>query len=63
MEDRENLINEYRKLFTYGATSGAGVLAYTRLQIEYRTWCLKKLFGAFEFKGVPTTWEDRKSVV
>ena len=57
MEDRENLLEEYRKLFTYGATSGAGVLAYERLQIEYRTWCLKKLFGAFDFKGVPDNWD------
>lgn len=57
MEDRESLLDEYRKLFTYGATSGAGVLSYERLQIEYRTWCLKKLFGAFDFKGVPENWD------
>ena len=57
MEDRNELLEEWRKLFETGATSGAGVLSNERLQIEYRNWCLKKLFGAFEFGGVPDTWD------
>ena len=57
MEDRHELLEEWRKLFETGATSGAGVLSNERLQIEYRNWCLKKLFGAFEFGGVPDTWD------
>ena len=57
MEDRQELLDEWRKLFETGATSGAGVLSNERLQIEYRNWCLKKLFGAFEFGGVPDTWD------
>ena len=57
MEDRQELLDEWRKLFETGATSGAGVLSNERLQIEYRNWCLKKLFGAFEFRGVPDTWD------
>lgn len=57
MEDRQELLEEWRKLFETGATSGAGVLSNERLQIEYRNWCLKKLFGAFEFGGVPDTWD------
>lgn len=57
MEDRQELLDEWRKLFETGATSGVGVLSNERLQIEYRNWCLKKLFGAFEFGGVPDTWD------
>ena len=57
MASREELLEEWRNLFESGATSGYGVLSNERLQIEYRTWCLKKLFGAFEFSGVPDTWD------
>ena len=57
MEDREKLLDEWRAMFTSGATSGYGVLSNERLQLEYKTWCLKKLFGAFEFAGVPDEWD------
>lgn len=57
MANREELLEEWRNLFESGTTSGYGVLSNERLQIEYRTWCLKKLFGAFEFSGVPDTWD------
>lgn len=57
MEDREKLLEEWRELFTYGATQGGGVLSNPRLQIEYRNWCLKKIFGAFDFGGVPVNWD------
>ena len=57
MEDREKLLDEWRSMFTSGATSGYGVLSNERLQLEYKTWCLKKLFGAFEFGGVPDEWD------
>lgn len=57
MEDREKLLDEWRAMFTSGATSGYGVLSNERLQLEYKTWCLKKLFGAFEFGGVPNEWD------
>lgn len=57
MEDREKLLDEWRELFTRGATSGYGVLSNERLQLDYKTWCLKKLFGAFEFGGVPDEWD------
>lgn len=57
MEDREKLLDEWRAMFTSGATSGYGVLSNERLQLEYKTWCLKKLFGAFEFSGVPDEWD------
>lgn len=57
MEDREKLLEEWREMFTYGATQGMGVLSNQRLQIDYRDWCLKKLFGAFEFGGIPDTWD------
>ena len=57
MEDREKLLYEWRAKFTSGATSGYGVLSNERLQLEYKTWCLKKLFGAFEFGGVPDEWD------
>ena len=57
MEDREKLLDEWRAMFTSGATSGYGVLSNERLQLAYKTWCLKKLFGAFEFGGVPDEWD------
>ena len=57
MEDREKLLDEWRAMFTSGATSGYGVLSNERLQLEYKTWCMKKLFGAFEFGGVPDGWD------
>ena len=57
MEDREKLLDEWRAMFTSGATSGYGVLSNERLQLEYKTWCLKKLFGAFEFGGIPDEWD------
>lgn len=57
MVDEQNILDEWRKLFTSGATSGAGVLSKEVLQNEYVNWCFKKLFGAFEFGGVPDTWD------
>ena len=57
MEDREKLLDEWRAMFTSGATSGYGVLSNERLQLDYKTWCLKKLFGAFEFSGIPDEWD------
>lgn len=57
MEDREKLLEEWREMFTYGATQGMGVLSNQRLQIDYRNWCLKKLFGAFDFGGIPESWD------
>lgn len=57
MEDREKLLDEWRAMFTSGVTSGYGVLSNERLQLDYKTWCLKKLFGAFEFSGIPDEWD------
>ena len=57
MEDREKLLDEWRAMFTSGATSGYGVLSNERLQLEYKTGCLKKVFGAFEFGGIPDEWD------
>lgn len=55
--DRLNILDEWRKLFTYGATNGAGILSRERLEANYTDWCLKKLFGAFEFGGIPEEWD------
>ena len=57
MEDKEKLLDEWRAMFTSGVTSGYGVLSNERLQLDYKTWCLKKLFGAFEFGGIPDEWD------
>ena len=57
MVEEQNILEEWRKLFTSGATSGAGVLSKEVLQNEYVNWCFKKLFGAFEFGGIPDTWD------
>lgn len=52
-----SILDEWRKLFTSGATSGAGVLSKEMLQCNYTEWCLKKLFGAFKFTGIPEEWD------
>ena len=57
MENEQTILDEWRKLFTYGATSGAGILSTPRLQNNYTEWCLKKIFGAFEFGGIPQNWD------
>lgn len=57
MADEINILDEWRKLFTSGATSGAGVLSKEMLQRAYTEWCLKKLFGAFKFDGIPEEWD------
>lgn len=56
MENNTNLLDEWRALMNRGATE-AGALSKNRLYISYRDWCLKKLFGAFEFSGVPDNWD------
>lgn len=57
MTEEQTILDEWRKLFTSGATSGAGVLSKEVLQNEYVNWCFKKLFGAFEFGGIPDAWD------
>lgn len=52
-----SILDEWRKLFTSGATSGAGVLSKEMLERAYTEWCLKKLFGAFKFEGIPDEWD------
>lgn len=55
--ERQNILEEWRKLFTYGATSGGGVLSKTVLEQNYVDWCFKKIFGAFKFSGIPDGWD------
>lgn len=55
--ERENILEEWRKLFTYGATSGGGILSKPVLEQNYVDWCFKKIFGAFEFRGIPDAWD------
>ena len=55
--ENTNILDEWRKLFTSGATSGAGVLSKEVLQVNYTEWCLKKLFGAFKFNNIPEEWD------
>lgn len=55
--DNQNILNEWRKLFTQGATSGAGVLSKENLIRSYSDWCYKKIFGAFQFDGIPVEWD------
>ena len=57
MNEERTILDNWRELFTHGATSGAGVLSRERLEINYREWCLKKLFGALDFSGVPKSWD------
>lgn len=56
MENNTTLLDEWRALMNRGVTE-AGALSKNRLYISYRNWCLKKLFGAFEFSGVPDNWD------
>ena len=55
--NRYELLQEWRELVGHGAKQDAGALTKTRLFISYTEWCLKKLFGAFEFSGIPDTWD------
>lgn len=55
--ERESILEEWRKLFTYGATSGGGVLSKAVLEQNYTEWCFKKIFGAFKFSGIPESWD------
>lgn len=55
--ERENILEEWRKLFTYGATSGSGILSKPVLEQNYIDWCFKKIFGAFQFSGIPDAWD------
>lgn len=50
-------LDELRQLAERGAVQGAGALEKNRLVLEYKNWALKKLFGAFEFTGMPDTWD------
>ena len=55
--NRYELLQEWREQIGHGAKQNAGALTKTRLFISYTEWCLKKLFGAFEFSGIPETWD------
>lgn len=55
--NRYELLKEWREMVGHGAKQDVGALTKTRLFISYTEWCLKKLFGAFEFSGVPETWD------
>jgi hypothetical protein len=55
--NRYELLKEWRELVGHGAKQDAGALTKTRLFISYTEWCLKKLFGAFEFSGIPDAWD------
>lgn len=54
--DRKEALEEWRELFTHGAPPG-GLLSRSMLTAAYREWCLKKIFGAFAFGGIPDTWD------
>lgn len=52
----EQLIN-FSNLMRYGDTLKGGAMHPTRLYHSYQTWAYKKIFGAFNFKGFPDTWD------
>jgi hypothetical protein len=56
MNDRQRALDEWRELYEHGAAA-AGPLSRPALTAYYRTWALKKIFGAFEFSGIPETWD------
>lgn len=56
MNDRQRALDEWRDMFEHGATA-AGPLSRPALTTYYRNWALKKIFGAFEFSGIPDTWD------
>lgn len=56
MNDRQRALDEWRELYEHGAAA-AGPLSRPALTAYYRTWALKKIFGAFEFSGIPDTWD------
>ena len=56
MNDRQTALDEWRELYERGAAA-SGPLSRPALTAYYRTWALKKIFGAFEFSGIPDTWD------
>lgn len=55
-ETRQEALEKWRETFLSG-TTGGGVLSRSDLIRAYNQWCLKKLFGAFEFGGIPEEWD------
>lgn len=56
MNDRQTALDEWRELFEHGAAA-TGPLSRPALTAYYRNWALKKIFGAFDFSGIPDTWD------
>lgn len=56
MNDRQRALDEWREMFEHGAAA-VGPLSRPALTAYYRNWALKKIFGAFEFSGIPDTWD------
>jgi len=55
-------MDDWKNLITYGAADSGSPDQYIELSqpllfLNYRTWCLKKIFGAFDFSGIPDTWD------
>lgn len=50
----EERIEEFKKLFSIGATAGDEKAV---LKEHYTMWCLRRIFGAFEFTGMPSEWD------
>ena len=56
MNDRQTALDEWREMFEHGAAA-TGPLSRPALTVYYRNWALKKIFGAFDFSGIPDTWD------
>ena len=56
MNDRQRALDEWRELYEHGAAA-TGPLSRPALTVYYRNWALKKIFGAFDFSGIPDTWD------
>ena len=52
-----NAFEQMRDLIVTGSTDNCGILSRSNLVIGYEKWCYKKIFGAFEFSGVPVEWD------
>ena len=57
MNDRQTALDEWRELYERGAAA-SGPLSRPALTAYYQNWALKKIFGAFEFSGMPDTWDQ-----
>lgn len=54
----QNILQHWRDTIFSGSQRGyEGVLSRAQMVRAYEVWCYKKIFGAFQFSGIPDDWD------